>query len=145
MAALSDFTENKLVDMLLRAQSFPPPGTLHFGLLTAAPSDAGGGTEVSGGAYARVAVTASLANFSGTQATGSTTASSGNSGQTSNNGAITFPAPTANWGTVGWLGVYDAPTGGNLLFHMALTTPKTVNNGDAAPSFGAGAFVLTFD
>lgn len=145
MSALSDYLENKIVDFLLRGQSFPPPTNLYFGLLTVAPTDAGGGTEVSGGSYARVNVAASLANFAGTQAAGSTTASSGNTGATSNNVAITYPAPTANWGTCVAVGVYDASSGGNLLFHLALTTPKTVNNGDAAPSFGAGAFVLNFD
>jgi len=145
MAALSDFLENRLIDWLLRGQTLPPPGTLHFGLLTVAPTDAGGGTEVSGGGYARVSVAATLANFSGTQSAGSTTTSTGTSGTTSNNVAITFPVPAGNWGTVVALGVYDAATVGNLLFHMALTSPKTVNNGDAAPSFGAGAFSLNFD
>lgn len=140
--ALSDYLENKLMDFLLRGQTFTPPATVYVGLLTAAPSDSGGGTEVSGGAYARVAVTSSEANWAGTQSAGSTTASSGTSGTTSNNGAITFPAPTANWGVITHMAVYDASTAGNLLFYAALTTSKTVNNGDAAPSFAAGA--LTF-
>ena len=87
----------------------------------------------------------SLLNWAGTQAAASTTASTGTGGQTSNNAAITFPSPTANWGVVTHLGVYDAVSGGNLLFWVALTTPKTINNLDAAPSFAAGALTFTMD
>jgi hypothetical protein len=144
MSALTDFSENKLIDFLLRAQSYPAPSNLYIGLFTAAPSDSGGGTEVSGGSYARVTYAASLANWAGTQSSGSTTASSGTGGATSNNNAVTFPAPSANWGVVTHWGIFDAASGGNLLYHGALSTSKTVNNGDAAPSFAAGALVLTF-
>lgn len=101
--------------------------------------------EPTGGSYARVAVTSSLANWAGTQAAGSTTASSGTNGTTSNNSAITFPSPTAAWGVVGRFGIYDAPTAGNLLIHAPLGTPKTVNNGDAAPSFAAAALSNQID
>lgn len=145
MAALSDYLENKVIDWLLRGQTFTPPATAYVALLTAAPSDTGGGTEVTGGSYARVGVAGSLANWAGTQAAGSTTASSGTGGTTSNNNAITFPAPTANWGVVTHFGVYDAASAGNLLFYGALTTPKTINNGDAAPSFAAAALSLQLD
>ena len=145
MAAKSDYLENKIIDWLLRGQAFTPPATLHFGLLTANANDAGTLTEVSGGSYARVAVTASLGNFAGTQGAGTTVASSGSSGTTSNNNAITFPGPTANWGTITGMGVWDAPTGGNLLLYTALTTSKTVNNGDAAPSFAAGQWTYQED
>jgi hypothetical protein len=144
MSAMSDYLENKIVDLTLRGQAFTAPATLHVSLHTTATTDAGGGTEVTGGSYARVAVTASLANFAGTQSAGSTTASSGTGGVTSNNGTITFPSPTANWGTVSHFGIWDASSGGNLLYHGALTTSKTVNNGDAAPSFAAAALTLTF-
>jgi hypothetical protein len=155
MAAMSDFLENKFIDWFFRAQAIgvtgasaaagTGPTSLYIALLTAAPSDTGGGTEVSGGSYARVAVTSSLANWAGTQAAASTTASSGTGGTTSNNGAITFPAPTANWGTVTHFGIYDATSSGNLLFWGALTASKTVNNGDAAPSFAAAALSIQID
>lgn len=155
MAAMSDFLENKLIDFLFRGQALgitgasaaaaTGPTSLFYALLTAAPGDAGGGTEVTGGSYARVAVASSLANYAGTQAAASTVASSGTTGTTSNNGTITFPAPTANWGSVTHFGIYDATAAGNLLFWGALTTPKTVNNGDAAPSFAIGAFTLQID
>jgi hypothetical protein len=145
MAALSNYLENAVIDWLLRGQSFTPPATVYVALHTAAPSDSGGGTEVSGGSYARVSVASSLANWAGTQSAGSTAASSGTGGTTSNNGTITFPAPTANWGVVTHIGVYDASSSGNLLFYAALTTSKTINNGDAAPSFAAGALTLQLD
>ena len=144
MSNLSDFLENGIIDWLFRGQAAPTlPASLHVGLFTASPADAGGGTEVTGGAYARVAVTRSLANFAGTQSAGSTTASSGTGGVTSNNSAITFPAPTANWGSVVALGIFDASSGGNLLAWAPLTQAKTVNNGDAAPSFPAAALTFT--
>lgn len=145
MSAISDYLENKIIDWLLRGQTFTPPTTVYVGLLTAAPSDAGGGTEVSGGSYARVAVASSLSNWAGSQSAGSTAASTGTGGTTSNNAAVTFPAPTANWGAVTHFGVYDASAAGNLLFYAALTTPKTINNGDAAPSFAAGALTFQID
>lgn len=143
--SFTDYLENKLVDWLLRGQAFTPPATAYVGLLTAGCSDSAAGTEVTGGSYARVAVASSLANWAGTQSAGSTTASSGTGGTTSNNGAITFPAPTANWGVVTHFGIYDAASSGNLLVCQALTQSKTINNGDAAPVFNAGALTLQVD
>lgn len=154
MSAMSDFLENKIIDWLLRGQAIgitgasaaagTGPTSVYVGLLTAAPSDAGGGTEVTGGSYARVTVASSMANWAGTQSAGSTVASSGTGGQTSNNGAIVFPAPTANWGTITHFGIYDASSAGNLLIWGALTVSKNVNNGDAAPQFNAAALTITF-
>jgi len=143
MSAFSDYLENKLTDLIFRAQSFTAPATIYVALFTAAPSDSGGGTEVSGGSYARVAITTSLANWAGTQSAGSTAASSGTGGASSNNGAITFPTPSANWGVITHFGIFDASSGGNLLVHGALTASKTVNNGDPAPSFAAAALSVT--
>lgn len=155
MAAMSDTLENKLIDWFFRGQAIgitgasaaagTGPTNLYIGLLTAAPSDTGGGTEVTGGSYARVTVASSLVNWAGTQAAASTVASSGTGGTTSNNGAITFPAPSANWGVVSHFGIYDATSSGNLLFWGALTASKTVNNGDAAPSFAAAALSIQID
>ena len=143
MSAMSDYLENKLVDQLFRGQSAPTTTTLYVGLLTAAPSDSGGGTEVSGGSYARVAVTSSLANWAGTQAAASSVASSGTGGQTSNNAAITFPTPAATWGTVTHFGIYDAASAGNLLFWGALTISKTINQSDTV-TFPAASLSVTF-
>lgn len=144
-ASLSNYLENKLIDAFVRAQAFTMPATTYVALATGAGSDAACGTEVTGGSYARVAVTSSLANWAGTQSAGSTVASSGTGGTTSNNAAITFPAPTANWGTVVEYCVFDASTAGNLLFRATLTASKTVNSGDAAPSFSIGALTFQID
>jgi hypothetical protein len=144
MSALSNYAENKVVDALMRGQTFPTIANTYVGLLTAAPNDAGGGTEVSGGSYARVAVASSLANWAGTQAAASTTASSGTGGTTSNNGAISFPTPSAGWGTVTHVGVYDASTSGNLLWYTALGVSKTINSGDTV-SFPAASLTFQID
>jgi hypothetical protein len=144
MSAMSDYLENKLVDHIFRGQTFTAPANTYVALFTAAPADAGGGTEVSGNGYARVTVASSLANWAGTQSAGSTVASSGTGGATSNNAAITFPTPTgAGWGTVTHFGIFDASTSGNLLFHGALTASKTINAGDTV-SYAAAQLATTF-
>lgn len=143
MAALSDYLENKIVDHILRATAFTAPATVYVGLLTAAPSDTGGGTEVSGGSYARVGITSATTAWNGTHGT-TTGASSGTDGTIENASAVNFTTPTAGWGTVTHFGVYDASTAGNLLFYAALTTSKTINSGDTV-SFAAGALSLQID
>lgn len=145
MAALTDYAENKVVDALLRGQALGAPATWHVGLLVAAPSDSAAGTEVVGGNYARVAVPASLSAWSSTQGAGTTVASTGSDGAVENNAVITFPAPTANWGVVTHFAVYDAATGGNMWIQAALATSKTINNGDAAPSFAASQLTFQID
>lgn len=144
-SSFTDYAENKLIDYLFRGQASGIPATWYVGLDTVACSDTGGGTEVTGGSYARVAVSSSLANWAGTQSASSTTASSGTNGTTSNNAAITFPAPTANWGSVTSVRVWDASSSGNAWLCFNLTTSKTINNGDAAPAFSAGALTVQFD
>lgn len=145
MAAMSNYLENKLIDAMFRGQAFTMPANIHIALFTAGPDDGAAGTEVSGGSYARVAVASSLANWAGTQAAASTTASTGTTGTTSNNSAVTFPAPTANWGTITHFALMDAASGGNVLFYGSLNTNKTVNSGDAAPQFAAGALSVQID
>ena len=86
---------------------------------------------------------ASLANFAGTQAAGSTTASTGTGGATSNNVEIEFPAPTANWGVATHMAMCDASSGGNAWIVRALANPKTINAGDPAPKFGVADFGFT--
>jgi hypothetical protein len=106
-------------------------------------------SEVVSGSYARATLAATLAALSGTQSAGSTTASTGVNATTSNNAPVTLPAPTAAWATapaaIGALAVFDQPIGGNPLFYAVLTVPKTVNNGDSAPSFAASALTLQID
>lgn len=143
--ALTDYGENKVIDAVIRGQTLGAPATWYVALYTTCPTDSTGGTEVSGGSYARVAVTAGLTQWAGTQGAGSTAASSGSGGTTSNNATITFPAPTANWGIVQCWGMTDASSGGNLWIYSALNAAKTINNGDAAPSFSAGAATIQID
>lgn len=146
MSAMSDYLENKLIDHIFRGVSFTAPAALHVALFTAAPSDSGGGTEVStsGTNYSRAALSPSTTNWASTGgATTTTNPSAGTGGATSNNSAITFGAPSASWGTITHFGIFDASTSGNLLVHGALTTSKTVNNGDPAPSFAISALVVT--
>jgi hypothetical protein len=147
MASMTNYLENKIIDWLFRGVSYTPPTIWYVGLLTAAPSDSAAGTEVSGGAYARVAITAGTTQFAATNgATTTTNPSSGTGGTTSNNAAITFPAPSgANWGTCTHLGLYDALTSGNLCAQAPLTAPKTINDGDAAPSFAISALTFQID
>lgn len=106
-------------------------------------------TEASYTSYAREAITSSLANWAGTQSAGSTTASTGTAltGVTSNNTAITFPAPTGTQaGLVVGMYLADALTvgTGNILVWSVLTNPKTINSGDAAPNFPIAAFTYTW-
>jgi hypothetical protein len=146
MAGLTDTEENGIIDWYLRGQAKTPPATVYVALFTVAPNDAGsGGTEVSGGSYARVAVTSSMANWAGTQGAGTTVASTGSGGTTSNNNAITFPAPTANWGTVVAAALMSASSGGTMLASGAVSPNQAINNGQAAPSYPAGTLVFTLD
>lgn len=115
MAALSDYLENELLDHVLRNSAYTSPAIVYAALFTTATTDAGGGTEVSGGSYARTALTFG---------------SAASAGSISNTADSTFPTATASWGTVSHMAIYDALTVGNSLFHGALTESKTVNNGD---------------
>jgi hypothetical protein len=128
MAEFTDFMENKIIDHLLRAQAYTPPATVYVALFTTATTDAGGGTEVSGGSYARQAVT--LAAASG--------------GASTNSADITFPQATADWGTVTHCALFDAVSGGNMLMHSALDASKTINNGDTF-KINAGDLDVTVD
>lgn len=135
MSALSDYLENELLDHLLRgpAAAYTKPA-LHFALFTAAPGDAGGGTEVTGGSYARATITNDNTAFPQCAATGTPTKT--------NALAITFPTATATWGIVTHWGIFDAPSGGNLLAYGALSATRTVASGDV-PRFVAGAISFT--
>jgi len=129
MTAFSDYAEVELRKHIFRTGSFTKPTVLGVALYTAAPGEAGGGTEVSGGSYARVDVPPLDANWSGASAT---------DGLTDNVAAITYPAPTAAWGLVTDFAILDATTAGNFLIYGTLTASKTVNSSDPAPAFGIG-------
>lgn len=133
MAGKSDYLENKVLDHILGGGDYTRPATVYIALFTVTPSDAGGGTEVTGGSYARAAVTNNATNFP---------AASG--GAKSNGTAIAFPAATGNWGTVVAFGVFDASSGGNLLYWGDVTPNRAVNTG-ATASFAIGDLDFTED
>lgn len=143
--ALSDYAENKLIDAVLRGQALGAPATGYIRLDTTTCTDAGPGTEVTGGAYARQAVTASLANWAGTQGAGTTVASTGTSGTTSNNTVITFPESTAAWGNLQSVKYTDAVSAGNTWFCIDLTTPFNVSAAGVTVKFNPGTLQLQFD
>ena len=114
MAEMSNFLENALINATLRNTSYTSPTTTYLALYTSDPTDADTGTEVTGGSYARQAITFS----------------SPSNGVTSNSAAIEFPTATASWGTIGYVGIRDAVTSGNLLYHTALDASKVIDSGD---------------
>lgn len=126
--SFSDYTEDKVLDHILKVSSFVVPANVYCALYTVAPSDSGGGTEVSGGSYAR-----KLTN-------GLWVISSG--GVTSNNAKITFVTATAAWGTVVAFALFDAITVGNMLLWADLTENKIVGDGDTI-EFIIGALDIT--
>jgi len=117
MSSFTDYTENLALTYLFTTGAATRPTAWYVGLFTAAPSDTGGGTEVSGSGYARV-VTGTISG-SGTATT------------FTNAAAIEFAAASGgNWGTIGWAGIFTASTGGTLLAWAPLTTAKAINDGD---------------
>ncbi len=144
MSALTDYTENKLIDFLLRGQAFTPPTNVYLALFTVAPTDAGGGTEVTGGSYARVTIPCTSTDWCGTQGAATTGASTGTSGTISNNNTLTFPTPTANWGTVVGAALMDASSGGNMLIYGPLAANQVVNTGNTV-SFAPAALSFQLD
>ena len=111
---MSNFLENALINATLRNTTYTSVATVYVSLWTSNPTDAGSGTEVSGGSYARTAVTFGAPS----------------NGASLNSADVTFPTATASWGTVGWIGINDAATSGNLLYHTALDTAKAIDSGD---------------
>ena len=116
MAEMSDYLERSLLNATLNNTAFTTVATPYISLHTADPTDAGTGTEVSGGSYARTA--ASFATASGT------------SGSVATDADITFPTATASWGTVTHIGIWNASSAGDLLYHTALDSSKTIDSGD---------------
>jgi hypothetical protein len=116
MAGFSDYLEDKVLDHVFGGNAYTAPSTLYVALYTVAPTDTGGGTEVSGGAYARQTATFSVSGTDPTTA--------------SNTAAIEYPTATADYGTVVAVGVFDALTSGNLLAYANLTASKVVSSGD---------------
>jgi hypothetical protein len=128
MSGFSDYLEDKVLDHVFGGNAYSAPGTLYVALYTVAPSDTGGGTEVSGGAYARQ--------------TGAFTVSGTNPTTATNSAAIEYPTATANYGTVVAVGILDASSSGNLLAYSTLDASKVVSSGDVF-RFNAGDLDIT--
>jgi len=126
MSACSDYLENKILDYVLRDQADWAPATVYLSLHTADVTDAGSGAECSGGSYARQAIA-----FDAAHATAGTIA---------NSDVETFSGMPA--ATVTHMGLWDASSSGNLLFHGALAASKTVAASDTV-QFAAGSIVIT--
>ena len=114
MSEISTYLENALINATLRNTTYTSVATVYVSLWTSDPTDAGSGTEVSGGSYARQAVTFGAPS----------------SGVSTNSADVTFPTATGSWGTVGWIGINDAATSGNLLYHSPLDVAKAITTGD---------------
>jgi hypothetical protein len=116
MAALSDYAEKLVLDWLMTTGSATRPTDWYVALYTAAPSDSGGGTEVSTGGYARQAVTFAAASSPG--------------GTTDNSTTVSFTASGDNYGSVSHIGLFDAVSGGNLICHGSMTSPNNVDDAE---------------
>ncbi len=142
---MSDYLANKLIDLMFRDEAYTWPASLSAAYCTTSPSNSARGTEPGVGGYARVAIASSLAAWSGTQAAGSTVASTGTGGRTSNNAAITFPLPTADQGAIGWVMLLDGSN--NMLFWHALASIRSIRRtpvGGDPPEFAANTLGITF-
>ena len=128
----SNHLEHAILNHFFRSESQPAPPTLYLALYISDPTDNDIGTEIAGGAYARQVIT-----FSAPQQVSGW-------GQIANNTQITFPTATANWGTISHWGVRDAATGGNLLCHAPVPTPKLIESGDEA-KFNANSITISVD
>ena len=114
MAGFSDYLENKVLEHVFENSAYTAPSTLYAALFTVAPSDTGGGTEVSGGGYVRKTAAFTVSGTNPTTAT--------------NGSAIEYPTATGNYGTVVAVGVFDASSSGNLLAYANLDSSKVVRS-----------------
>ena len=126
--SLSDYAESKVADLITGKTAFTLP-SVWVALYTVAPTDAGGGTEVTGGSYAR-------------KSTAGSDWAAASGGATSNSAVITFVTPTGSWGTVVAFSLMDASTAGNFLAWGDLTTPQAIGTGNTV-SFAIGALTIT--
>ncbi len=117
MSGFTDYLEDKVLDHVFGGNAYTAPTNLYVALYTVSPGDDGtGGTEVSGGAYARQTATFNVSGSSPTEAT--------------NAAAIEYPTATADYGTVVACAILDASSGGNMLAYATLTSSKVVSTGD---------------
>lgn len=127
MSQMSNYLENELLDHTLGTGSFTMPATVYLAIYTSNPTDANSGTEVTGAGYARQAITFGAAS----------------GGAATNSSQETFTASGGNFGTVTHIGLLDASTAGNLLVYGALTSSRTINDGESL-IFEVGSITVTF-
>ena len=111
--SFTNYLETEILDFAFTTGTATRPTSWFIALYTAAPGEAGGGTEVSTGSYVRQSVAFSV---SGNTAT--------------NTAAVEFPTATGSYGTVSHVGVFDASSSGNLLAFSALNVAKAIDTGD---------------
>lgn len=125
--SFSNTFETHVLNYVFTATSLTRPTAWYLALFTTDPTDAETGTEVSGGGYARQSAAFTVTNDTA-----------------SNTSAIEFPTATANYGTVSHVGVYTASSGGDLIAHAALASPKSIQIGDVF-RVPAGDLDITLD
>lgn len=125
MAGISTYLAHKVLDHILRGETYTPPTTCYVALYTSNPGDDDSGNEVSGNGYQRVPVTFNAAA----------------NRRATNSNDVEFPEPTGNWGTITHFGIKDASTGGNLLFYGSLSAPVILGPGQQL-IFRAGDIVI---
>jgi len=114
MAEMSNFLENALINATLRNTAYTSPAAVYLALYTTDPTDADAGAEVVGNGYERQAITFGAPS----------------DGVSTNSAVIEFPQATGSWGTIAYIGIRDASTAGNLLFHSPLDVSKIIATGD---------------
>lgn len=114
MSEFSNYLENALLNAVLRNTSYTSPTTCYVGLFTSDPTDAGSGTECTGGSYARISVSFNAPS----------------NGVCTNSADLTFNQATTDWGTISHIGLHDNVTSGNLLFHTILDASKSIATSD---------------
>jgi hypothetical protein len=128
------YSSNRVLDYNFGGTSYSVPSNFYFSLSTTTPDISGSGfTEPSGGSYARTLLANNKTNW-GTASNGSL----------SNLVAVTFPESTASWGTITYVGIFDAASGGNLLWYDALSPARTVASATTV-LFAIGSITVQFN
>lgn len=128
MGALTNVAENRFLDHVCLVSSWTPSSPLRVALYRVSPTEAGGGTEVSGGSYARTVVTFSAAS----------------NGSITNSSDVVFPVATSSWGTVVAIAIFDSSSSPMMIWYGTTSSGKTVESGDEY-RLPAGSIVLTSD
>ena len=114
MSAMSNYLELEVLDHILSVGAYSMPADIYLGLSVASMAEDGSGTELSGSAYARQAITFAAAS----------------GGSSASNATVTFPTATGSWGTVAYWSIWDAASSGNMMLHGAFSASKVIGTGD---------------